>query len=152
MAGPSSYLGSARLGGFSLWASKQWRKGEEPRRMEMNECTVWMWLWMYEKDKINKKSGSCHQTFQNVDIFQKVPDCFGSFRNCSVCFGCFDTGSKHRNKRKKKFIGFTKQTETNAKQILFRFVSVRTEIFFFSFRGHPNPNGAGNGQKTTKNL
>jgi len=36
------------------------------------------------------------------------------------------------------FFGFTKQTETNAKQILFRFVSVRTEIFYFSFRGHPS--------------
>ncbi len=33
--------------------------------------------------------------------------------------------------------GFTKQTETNAKQILFRFVSVRTEIYFCLFRGHP---------------
>ncbi len=65
-------------------------------------------------------------------------DCFGSFRNSSVCFGCFDTGSKHRNKPKKKIFGFTKQTETNAKQILFRFVSVRTEKFFFSFRGHPS--------------
>jgi hypothetical protein len=30
-----------------------------------------------------------------------------------------------------------KQTETNAKQILFRFVSVRTEIYFCLFRGHP---------------
>jgi hypothetical protein len=29
--------------------------------------------------------------------------------------------------------GFTKHTETNAKQILFRFVSVRTEIIFFRF-------------------
>ena len=28
--------------------------------------------------------------------------------------------------------------ETNAKQILFRFVSVRTEIYFCLFRGHPN--------------
>ena len=36
------------------------------------------------------------------------------------------------------FFGFTKQTETNAKQILFRFVSVRTEKFYFSFRGHPS--------------
>ncbi len=33
--------------------------------------------------------------------------------------------------------GFTKQTETNAKQILFRFVSVRTENYFCLFRGHP---------------
>jgi hypothetical protein len=71
------------------------------------------------------------------DIFQKILDCFGSFRNSSVCFGCFDKGSKQRNKPKKKFFGFTKQTETNAKQILFRFVSVRTENIFFSFRGHP---------------
>ncbi len=37
----------------------------------------------------------------------------------------------------KHFFGFTKQTETNAKQILFRFVSVRTENVSFSFRGHP---------------
>ncbi len=29
--------------------------------------------------------------------------------------------------------------ETNAKQILFRFVSVRTENYFCLFRGHPTP-------------
>jgi hypothetical protein len=58
-------------------------------------------------------------------------------RNRSVCFGCFDIGSKHRNKPKFFLFGFTKQTETNAKQILFRFVSVRTEIYFCLFRGHP---------------
>ena len=63
--------------------------------------------------------------------------CFGLFRNSSVCFGCFDIGSKHRNKPKYFVFGFTKQTETNAKQILFRFVSVRTEIYFCLFRGHP---------------
>ena len=63
--------------------------------------------------------------------------CFGLFRNSSVCFGCFDIDSKHRNKPKYFVFGFTKQTETNAKQILFRFVSVRTEIYFCLFRGHP---------------
>ncbi len=62
---------------------------------------------------------------------------FRKFRIVSVRF---ETGSKHRNKSKKKSFGFTKQTETNAKQILFRFVSVRTEIFYFSFRGHPSVN------------
>jgi hypothetical protein len=31
-----------------------------------------------------------------------------------------------------------KQTETNPKQILFQFVSVRTKIYFCSFRGHPS--------------
>ena len=54
--------------------------------------------------------------------FRVVSVCFGLLRNSSVCFDCFDIGSKHRNKPKLFVIGFTKQTETNAKQILFRFV------------------------------
>ncbi len=67
-----------------------------------------------------------------------VSVCFGLLRNRSVCFGCFDIGSIHRNKPNFLVFGFTKQTETNAKQILFRFVSVRTEIYFCLFRGHPS--------------
>ena len=63
--------------------------------------------------------------------------CFGSFWNKSVCFGCFKIHSKHRNKPKQNFHWFRKWTETNAKQILFRLFSVRTEIFFYLFRGHP---------------
>ncbi len=69
--------------------------------------------------------------------FRVVSFCYGLLRNSSVCFGCFDIGSKHRNKPKFFVFGFTKQTETNAKQILFRFVSVRTEIYFCLLRGHP---------------
>jgi hypothetical protein len=69
-----------------------------------------------------------------------VSICFGLLRNSSVCFSCFDIGSKHRNKPKFLVFGFTKQTETNAKQILFQFVSVRTEIYFCLFRGHPTRN------------
>jgi hypothetical protein len=72
--------------------------------------------------------------------FRVVSVCFALMRNRSVCFGCFDIGSKHRNKPKFFVFGFTKQTETNAKQILFRFVSVGTEIYFCLFRGHPNAN------------
>ncbi len=72
--------------------------------------------------------------------FRVVSVCFGLLRNNSVCFGCFDIGSKHRNKPKFSVFGFTKQTETNAKQILFRFVSVRTENYFCLFRGHPRLN------------
>ncbi len=72
-----------------------------------------------------------------MGIFQKIQGCFSLLRNRSVCFGCFDIGSKHRNKPKFFVFGFTNQTETNAKQILFRFVSVRTEICFCLFRGHP---------------
>jgi hypothetical protein len=68
--------------------------------------------------------------------FRVVSVFFGLLRNSSVCFGCFDIGSKHRNKLKLFVFGFTKQTETNAKQILFQFVSVRTENYFCLFRGH----------------
>ncbi len=74
---------------------------------------------------------------ENFGLFRFFSICFGLLRNSSVCFGCFDIGSKNRNKTKLFVFGFTKQTETNAKQILFRFVSVRTEIYFCLFRGHP---------------
>jgi hypothetical protein len=66
--------------------------------------------------------------------FWVVSVCFGLLQNSYVCFGCFDIGSKHRNKPKLFFVLFH---ETNAKQILFRFVSVRTKIYFCLFRGHP---------------
>ena len=82
------------------------------------------WLWLSVPQQPWK-------SFWFVSVF---------FRNSSVCFGCFDMGLKHRNKPKYFVFGFTKQTETNAKQILFRFVSVRTEIYFCLFRGHPTPN------------
>jgi hypothetical protein len=61
--------------------------------------------------------------------FWVVSVCFGLLRNRSVCFGCFDIGSKHQNKPKFFVFGFTKQTETDL-------VSVRTEIYFCLFRGH----------------
>ncbi len=60
-------------------------------------------------------------------------DIFRKFRVVSVCFGCFDIVSKQQNKLKQTefFLfnfGFTKQTETQPKQILFRFVWVRTRV------------------------
>ncbi len=72
--------------------------------------------------------------------FRVVSVCFGLLRNSSVCFGCFDIGSKHRNKPKQTKLvcfGFHETNRKNPKQILFRFVSVRTEIYFCLFRGHP---------------
>ncbi len=77
---------------------------------------------------------------------------FVLFRNSSVCFGCFDIGSKHRNNPKYFVFGFTKQTETNAKQILFRFVSVRTEIYFCLFRGHPRLKSSDSGVRDGENV
>ncbi len=40
--------------------------------------------------------------------FRVVSVCFGLVPNSSVCFGCFDIGSKHRNKPKYFVFGFTK--------------------------------------------
>jgi hypothetical protein len=55
----------------------------------------------------------------------------------SVCFGCFDTGPKHRKKRNKpkQNFWFRETTRTKPKQIEFRFVSVRTEKKFDCFEG-----------------
>jgi hypothetical protein len=57
---------------------------------------------------------------KNMWIRIRNTGCFGLLRNRSVCFGCFDIGSKHRNKPKFFVFGFTKQTE----------------IYFCLFRGH----------------
>ena len=56
-------------------------------------------------------------------------------QNC--LFRLFRNSLKHRNNSKQDYHWFRKWTETNAKQILFRLFSVRTEIFIYLFRGHP---------------
>ncbi len=66
-----------------------------------------------------------------------VSVCFGWFRNSSDCFNCFDIGSKHRKQTKNFDLIWVSRNKP--KQILFRFVSVRTEIFVCLFRGHPIP-------------
>jgi hypothetical protein len=87
--------------------------------------------WNKQKTYPNSLKESIFGYFsENLGLFRFV--CYET-----VSFGYFDIGSKHRNKQKYMVFGFTKQTETNAKQILFRFVSVRTEIYFCLFRGHP---------------
>jgi hypothetical protein len=78
---------------------------------------------MFDKDHILVFS-------ENSALFRFV---FGLIRNSSVCFGCFDIGSKHRNKPKILVFGFTKQTETQPKQILFRLFRFEPKIFFFRF-------------------
>ncbi len=96
-------------------------------------------LYRNREFRLNRNKQKAHPNSLKESIFgnySKIQGCFGLLRNRSVCFGCFDIGSKHRNKPKFSLFGFTKQTETNVKQILFRFVSVRTEIYFCLFRGH----------------
>ncbi len=66
--------------------------------------------------------------------FRVVSVCFGLLRNSSVCFGCFDIGSKHRNKPKLFVFGFTKkkpkQTRNRSCFGLFRF---EPKIIFVCF-------------------
>ncbi len=83
-----------------------------------------------------------------------VSVCFGSNRkkiNCfkdtlieicfleifSVCFGCFDTGSKHRNNPRKKFVWFRARNwkTTKTDWVSVRFGSSRKKMWLF--RGHP---------------
>jgi hypothetical protein len=65
--------------------------------------------------------------------FRVVSVCFGLVRNSFVCFGCFNIGSKHRKKRNFLFLVSRNKRKTDL-------VSVRTEIYFCSFRGHPSQN------------
>jgi hypothetical protein len=62
---------------------------------------------------------------------------FGLFWNRSVCFGCFETGPKHRNIPKIFFMGFVKQTENEPKQIEFRLFRFEPRKKICLFRGHP---------------
>jgi hypothetical protein len=58
----------------------QWGNGERPRRMEMDECMVYHCMNVIqnaciEKDKINKKCGNRHQTFNDFAFrLHDVPD------------------------------------------------------------------------------
>ncbi len=71
--------------------------------------------------------------FYSKSLQKKIPVCFGSFRNSSVCFGCFDKGSKHWNKPKFFFLvsrNKPKQTRNRSCFGLFRF-EPKNLIFHF---------------------
>ena len=65
-----------------------------------------------------------------VRKFRVVSFCFCFLRNSSVCFGCFDIGSKHRNKLNFFVFGFKKQTRNRSCFGLFRF---EPKIIFVCF-------------------
>ncbi len=65
------------------------------------------------------------KTNRNSSKFVKIKTFLFPHTISSVCFGCCDTGPKHRNKPKINF-SFAKKTDMQPKQIEFRFVSVRT--------------------------
>ncbi len=65
--------------------------------------------------------------------FRVVSICFGLLRNSSVCFGCFNIGSKHRNKPKFFVFGFTKQTETTRNRSCFGLFRFEPKFIFVCF-------------------
>jgi hypothetical protein len=73
--------------------------------------------------------------FLKESIFGYFSENLGLFRYVLVCFGCFDIGSKHRNKR--NFLCFWFH-ETNQNKRETDLVSVRTENYFCWFRGQPS--------------
>jgi hypothetical protein len=85
--------------------------------------------------RLNRNSQKTNPNSLKESIFEYVSENLGLFWFVSklfYLFRLFRIGSKHRNKPKFFVFGFTKQIEkTQSKQILFRFVSVRTDIFFF---------------------
>jgi hypothetical protein len=66
---------------------------KQPKQIEFRFASV----------RIEKKKLTVSRTF--------FGDFFGLFRQSSVCFSCFNTGPKHRNKPKKMFFSFAKQTK-----------------------------------------
>ncbi len=75
----------------------------------------------------------CSARVWKIPFLGTISHCFSSFRNSSVCFGCFDIGSKHRNKPKIFFLvsrNKPKQTRNISCFGLFRF---EPKYFFFHF-------------------
>ncbi len=66
------------------------------------------------------------KTNRNSSKFVKISTFLTPHTLSSVCFGCFDTSSKHQNKPKTNFL-ISQKNKPNLKQIEFRFVSVQTE-------------------------
>ncbi len=79
--------------------------------------------------------------FYSKSLLKKIPYCFGSFRNSFVCFGCFDKGSKHRNKPKIFFVWFheTNRNKRETDLVSVCFVWNRQILFFISRTPYSGP-------------
>jgi hypothetical protein len=90
--------------------------------------------------RLNRNKQKNNRNSLIEDAFLVFSENLGLFRFVSKQF-CLFQFFRYRfetPKQTKIFVfGFTKQIVTQPKQILFRFVSIRTEIFFCLFRGHP---------------
>ncbi len=134
----------------SIRNNQNWNRNQFRHYPKQNVCfgcfasipkqRVSMFRLNHNKEKTNPKQ------FDRVHIlvfswkFKVVSVCFALFRNCSVCFNCFDIGSKHRNKLKQtEFFCFwfhdtnRNKTETDLASVCF----CSNQNFFCLFRRHP---------------
>ncbi len=65
--------------------------------------------------------------------FRVVSVCFGLLRNRSVCFGCFDIGSKHRNKPKFFVFGFRNKPKQTRNRSCFGLFWFEQKFIFVCF-------------------
>jgi hypothetical protein len=82
---------------------------------------------VFQNNRNKQKTNRNSSKFFNISTFL-IPHTISS-----VCFGCFDTGPKYRNKPKQTQKIFLVSRKSKPKQIEFGFVSVRTEKKINSF-------------------
>ena len=91
--------------------------------------------------RLNRNNQKTNPNSLKESIFEYVSENLWLFWFVSklfYLFWLFRIGSKHRNKPKYFVFGFTKQIETQSKQILFWFrFGANRHIFVCLFRGHP---------------
>jgi hypothetical protein len=91
--------------------------------------------------QLNQNKQKTHPNSLKESIFGYFSTNLGLFRFVSKQF-CLFRLFRYRFETPKQteifYFWFHETTEINAKQILFQFVSVRTEIYFCLFRGHPS--------------
>jgi len=102
-------------------------------------CSVVSVLYRNREFRLNRNKQKTNQNSLIESIFRYFSENLGLFRLASKQFCLFQL-FRYRFEIPKQteifFFGFTKQTKTQPKQILFQFVLVWTKSFFCLFRGH----------------
>ena len=93
----------------------------------------WCFSWISYSNTNNNNKFKREGIWVFFRKFRVVSVCFGLLQNSSVCFGCFDIGSQHRNKPKLFGFAFTKQTEKTRNRSCFGLFRFEPKIIFVCF-------------------
>ncbi len=111
--------------------NRNWNQNQCRHYQKQDVCFGCFTLISKQRVSVFRNNRIKQKTNRNSSKFVKISTFSILYTISSVCFGCLNTGPKHRNKTKqsqKNFWGFAKeQTKKQPKQIEFRFVSVQTE-------------------------